>query len=480
MIRNKIFNNKVKKGCITIYKEDDERGTIKFDKHQEVDFKRRHANLYLVKYLKWTPRYVNPLGVVIESIPAKLMNNYLDFRKDFCNVINVATEEEKIFIQQEVDLLLQTMSDNVETFTEEEVNATLETKTDTLNINQEMHKVKIKTAKMKVESGKMMQKDLECNENSKKVTIEPAKAKQEPHKTLKEAKRMKVESEGVKKGNLTGKTEASARVYKDQTDLKVFSIDPQGARVLDDAFSLEIRNNEKLIGVHLADVSSIVQQGSQIDIQAYRNVPGMFTEDENPVHMLPPEIRRLCSLLPHKERKVISVYITQEDGQHIFITPPEKTVIKSRRQFSYQEAEHLIDGVTTACDAVENDLIALSHIVSEMRRNRVGNEYFSAVLNKYKDSPKAHELVEELMIQVNESISNSLADWFEDGFPIRSHPPFEGEAYENWLTDYETLSRTCLPLRKALRSRSLGHKCTCNKECTCSVPNHQNNLSGKV
>ena len=468
MIKNMVFNNKIKKGCITIYKEDDERGTIKFDKHEEVDFKRRHANLYLVKYLKWKPKYSNPLGVVIESIPAKMMNNYLDFRKDFCNVLNETTEEEKRLLQQEVDLLVQTVPDNVEKFT------------DTSDANQEISKVEIRTAKRKTESGKMMQKKPESNKKSMKVTKEPAKAKKETHKKLKEDKRMKVESDGVKKENLTGKKQASARVHKDRTDLKVFTVDPQGARVLDDAFSLEIRDNEKIIGVHIADVSSIVQQGSQIDIQAYQNVPGMFTEDENPVHMLPPEVRHLCSLLPHQERKVISVYITQDDDQQIFTTPPEKVVVKSRRQFSYQEAEHLIDGVNPPHDAVENDLKSISDIVSEIRRNRLGNEYFSAVPDEYKDSPKAQELVEELMIQVNESISNSLANWFEDGFPIRSHPPFEGEAYENWLTDYETLSRSCLPLRKTLRSRRLGHKCTCNNACVCSVPNHQDNLSGKV
>ena len=467
MIKNMVFNNKVKKGCVTIYKEDDERGTIKFDKHEEVDFKRRHANLYLVKYLKWKPKYSNPLGVVIESIPAKMMNNYLDFRKDFCNVMNETTEEEKRLLQQEVDLLWQTVPDNVKKFT------------DTSDANQEISKVE-RTAKRKTESGKMMLKEPESNKKSMNVTKEPVKAKKEPQKKLKEVKGMKVKSDGVKKENLKGKPQVSASVYKDRTDLKVFTIDPQGARALDDAFSLETRNNEKIIGVHIADVSSIVQQGSQIDIQAYRNVHDMLTEEENPVHMLPPEIRRLCSLLPHQKRKVISVYITQEDGQQTFITPPEKAVVKSRRQFSYQEAEHLIDGVIPVHDAVENDLIALSHIVSKMQRNRLGNECFIAVPDKYKDSSKAHELVEELMIQVNESISNSLADWFEDGFPIRSHPPFEGEAYENWLMDYETLSRTCLPLRKTLRSRRLGHKCTCNNACTCSVPNHQNNLSGKV
>ena len=468
MIKNMVFNNKVKKGCVTIYKEDDERGTIKFDKHEEVDFKRRHANLYLVKYLKWKPKYSNPLGVVIESIPAKMMNNYLDFRKDFCNVMNETTEDEKRLLQQEVDLLLQTVSDDIEKFA------------DTSDVNQEMSKVEMSTAKRKGESGKMMQKEPESNKKSMKVTKEPAKAKKEPHKKLKEAKRMKVETDGVKKENLTGKTVASASVYKDRTDLKVFTIDPHRARALDDAFSLETRNNQKIIGVHIADVSSIVQQESQIDIQAYRNVHDMLTEDEYPVHMLPPEIRRLCSLLPNQKRKVISVYITQEDGQHIFITQPEKAVVKSRRQFSYQEAEHLIDGVIPVHDAVENDLITLSHIVSEMRRNRLGNEYFIAVPDEYKDSSKAHELVEELMIWVNERISNLLTDFFEDGFPIRSHPPFEGEAYENWLTDYETLSRTCLPLRKTLRSRRLCHRCTCNNACTCSVPNHQDNPSGKV
>ena len=264
------------------------------------------------------------------------------------------------------------------------------------------------------------------------------------------------------------------KTHKDERKLDVFTIDPAGAVYLDDALSIEENGNETRIGVHIADVTEFVARDSQIDIQARKSRRSVFYENETPVHMLPHRVSQICSILPNQESLAVSVYIDIISGTasgilSMEISKPVKTCIVSKKKFSYAQVERLLNNRIGIFDPIQAKVVSLFKIVNEMRKIRLGNESYSLVDDKWRGTPKSHQMVKELMIVINHSIADNLKEWFEYGFPVKYHRPPQGESYENWFQEFEMLSRCCFPLRKALRATSPGNVCKCSEMCQCMI-----------
>jgi len=131
---------------------------------------------------------------------------------------------------------------------------------------------------------------------------------------------------------------------KDIRNVLTFTIDPKTAKDFDDALSYEERENEIVVGVHIADVSHYVKPDTALNAEAAERATSVYLVDRT-IPMLPEVLsNELCSLKPNVDRLAFSVFFTlSKDGQ---ITGKEntKSVIHSDRRFAYEDAQEIIEG----------------------------------------------------------------------------------------------------------------------------------------
>ena len=137
-------------------------------------------------------------------------------------------------------------------------------------------------------------------------------------------------------------------VREDLTNkLKVFTIDHQDSKSLDDALSVEEIDGNLVIGVHITDVTSIVQKDDALDKEARKRTT-TFVEGRRSRHMFPEPIsNNLCSLLPGKNRRALSVFFKINTKGKIIKNPKpiiKKTVVRSCRKYSYKEVQEVLNG----------------------------------------------------------------------------------------------------------------------------------------
>ena len=199
----------------------------------------------------------------------------------------------------------------------------------------------------------------------------------------------------------------------DLRDLMSFTVDPDTARDFDDALSFRREADGIRSWVHIADVSYFVPAGSPLDegaaVRALSTyVPGLVAP------MLPSDLADdLCSLRPHQDRLTVTVEIPPR-GEPIFY----RSVIRSRARLTYGQAQRreappdileqlaLADEVASALRRRRFERgalqIATPEVVFRFEGGRVGDAWFEG-------EPRAHMLVEELMIVANEHVAAFLA-----------------------------------------------------------------------
>ena len=125
----------------------------------------------------------------------------------------------------------------------------------------------------------------------------------------------------------------------------IFTCDPQSARDYDDALSLETdRHGNRVLGVHIADVSHYVRPGSAIDREAYKRSTSVYLCDKV-VPMLPEALcNGLCSLVPDEDRFAFSVFMTFDKKGEMIKRSFAKSIIRSKARFTYEEVMKVIEG----------------------------------------------------------------------------------------------------------------------------------------
>ncbi len=123
------------------------------------------------------------------------------------------------------------------------------------------------------------------------------------------AQARKIEQEGVPLSELSDRM--------DLTGMDIFTIDSADSKDLDDAVSLERDEDHWYLGVHIADVSHYVRQGSPLDLEAYRRGTSVYYADQV-IPMLPKELSNgICSLNPDEVRLTFSALITLKPSGEI-------------------------------------------------------------------------------------------------------------------------------------------------------------------
>nr|XP_060627872.1 helicase with zinc finger domain 2 [Anolis sagrei ordinatus] len=199
---------------------------------------------------------------------------------------------------------------------------------------------------------------------------------------------------------------------------QTFTVDPPGARDLDDAISVRDLGQEYEIGIHIADMASVIPKGSALDKEAKNRGVSYYAPGKEPVCMFPPELSQgLCSLLPQKERLVISLFVIVDKKndqmvKHFF----SLSTIRSDHQFTYDEAELIIKnfyrvGMSPLKFDTLEDCVAVAYHFSQVHRMARLHEdcYYDQVDEDSTLGQRcSHLMVEEFMILFNSFVGEFL------------------------------------------------------------------------
>lgn len=204
----------------------------------------------------------------------------------------------------------------------------------------------------------------------------------------------------------------------DMREVLTFTIDPEDAKDFDDAISIrKLENGNLEIGVHIADVSHYVREGSQLDMEAEKRATSVYLPDRV-CPMLPEKLSNvLCSLRPNEDKLTFSTLFELDEKFNIKHYTIAKTIIHSNRRFTYEDAQQVIE--TGQGDYVE-ELQLLNKISKDIRAKRMkkGAIAFEKAEVKFKldETGKplgvvlkirkdAHLLVEDFMLLANETVA---------------------------------------------------------------------------
>ena len=267
-----------------------------------------------------------------------------------------------------------------------------------------------------------------------------------------------------------------AEEYQNRKKIEgAFTIDPEMSKDLDDALTVEqLPESMYRIGVHIADVSYFVKEGTPLDKDAlFRSTSYYPGHGYESVPMLPPELsENHCSLLPGKDRLSLSVFLDlSEEGK--LVGPPvmKRTIVKSCRRLSYGEAQMIIDGQDTSTEQIPSDtarnIQTLSLLAQKRRKMRMREAAFDHWSNSDHDpeSLEAHEMVEEMMILANEQVANYLSTEIPDAAPLRTQLPPKDHRLSDWVRQYGQFVIFSLYLRGFYSEESL-QKITADVECS--------------
>ena len=141
--------------------------------------------------------------------------------------------------------------------------------------------------------------------------------------------------------------EIDTKLYSNREDLQsltTFTIDPETAKDYDDAISLEkTKKGHYELGVHIADVSFFVEEGSALDREAFLRCNSTYFPDQC-VSMLPKELAdNLCSLKPNVPRLAVSTFMTYSNKGELLSYRITRSIIKSCQRFTYEEVKLILD-----------------------------------------------------------------------------------------------------------------------------------------
>ena len=201
------------------------------------------------------------------------------------------------------------------------------------------------------------------------------------------------------------------------------TIDPRDAKDFDDALSFRsLPEGRYEVGVHIADVSHYVQPGGIIDDEAYRRATSVYLVDRT-IPMLPERLSNfLCSLRPDEDKYAYSCIFTLDAEARLLAARIARTVIRSSRRFTYEEAQEIID--TGTGDHAEA-ILTLHTLAQKLRARRFerGSIAFDRPEVRFeldeagkpievhiKESKPAHQLIEEFMLLANRTVAERIAD----------------------------------------------------------------------
>ena len=244
----------------------------------------------------------------------------------------------------------------------------------------------------------------------------------------------------------------------DFRDKNVFTIDPKDAKDFDDALSIEnLPNGNYSIAVHIADVSHYVIVNSELDKEAFNRGNSTYLVGRA-IPMLPEKLSNdICSLVPNEDRLTFSVIFEIKSSGEVVDYQISKTIINSKRRFTYEEAQEIIK---TGKGEFSDDINNLNSIATNLRKKRFNEgslEFFTPEVEfelnsdgkpvkilkrEIKDS---NMLVEEFMLLANKSVAEKISRKKRTAFVYRIHDFPDQEKIEEFSRFVKSLGYTFNP-----------------------------------
>jgi ribonuclease R len=214
---------------------------------------------------------------------------------------------------------------------------------------------------------------------------------------------------------------------KDLRGIPLFTIDPKTAKDFDDAISLEAKpEGGWKLGVHIADVAFFVTPGTQLDKEAVERECSVYLVDRT-VPMLPETLSNdLCSINPNEDKCAFSVmWDVAADGSIDEETPWfGRSVIKSLKRFTYEEAQDVIDGKQDG--PYRDELLTLNGWARRMVKENADAGAISFERDEFgfeldargvpirvfkRPHLETHKLVEEYMLLANRAVARRIDEY---------------------------------------------------------------------
>lgn len=273
-------------------------------------------------------------------------------------------------------------------------------------------------------------------------------------------------------------TQADYNEREDYRSVNTFTIDPKDAKDFDDALSIKkLEDGTWEVGVHIADVTHYVKEGTIINKEAEQRATSVYLVDRT-IPMLPERLCNfLCSLRQDEEKLAYSVIFKMNEQADVLKYRIVHTVIKSNRRFVYDEVEDILkaNGVASNEDYEMNEtrpphysgvpkgefapeLVELDKLAKILRKQRFANgaidfdstemkfdidENGKPVNVYFKVSKDANKLVEEFMLLANRTVAESVGKVSgrrkPKTFPYRIHDtpdPDKMETLKSFITKF--------------------------------------------
>lgn len=237
-------------------------------------------------------------------------------------------------------------------------------------------------------------------------------------------------------GEITKQDEAEREDFR---EVFTCTIDPRDAKDFDDALSIkQLDNGQWQVGVHIADVSHYVTEGSIIDKEAVKRATSVYLVDRT-IPMLPERLcNYICSLRPDEDKLAYSVIFNLDDAANVKDYRIVHTIIRSNRRYAYEEVQEIleangvIDGTGEPAPKApkggykgENadKLVTLDHLAKLLRAKRFKagavkfdreelhfdiDEHGKPIRCYFKRSRDANKLIEEFMLLANRTVAESI------------------------------------------------------------------------
>ena len=235
---------------------------------------------------------------------------------------------------------------------------------------------------------------------------------------------------------------------EDFRKVTTFTIDPKDAKDFDDALSIrKLKDGLWEVGVHIADVTHYVKEGSIIDKEAEKRATSVYLVDRT-IPMLPERLCNfICSLRPDEEKLAFSVIFNMNEKGEVKDSRIVHTIIKSDRRFTYEEAQKVIE---TGEGDYKEEILELNKLAQILRKQRLaaGAIDFDRVEVKFeidetgkplsvyfKESKEANKLIEEFMLLANRTVAEKIGKVPKNKkakvFPYRIHDLPDPDKLEN-------------------------------------------------
>ena len=246
---------------------------------------------------------------------------------------------------------------------------------------------------------------------------------------------------------------------KDLTDVTIFTIDGDDTKDIDDAISVEkLKNGNYKLGVHIADVSYYVKEGSPLDKEAMDRGTSVYLVDRV-IPMLPHKLSNgICSLNPGVERLAISCVMEIDSNGKTVDYEIFPSIIKSRLQMTYKKVNQVIEKneIPEGYEPFVNDLKLMDELSQIIRKAKINRGYIDFDVDEAKiivdenchptdivlrNRGRGENLIEDFMIQANECVATHIF-YMDLPFIYRVHEYPKEEKIRDFISFVQSLGYT--------------------------------------